>query len=190
MVPAGTLSLGYTAQPQIMIRKIIVCALLALPVAGICQKSKKAKPVAVAGIDYKVLGSPMPPLRIVTIDRKSVTTASVAGNSSLVVMMFNPVCGHCAEMTMAMEQNLSLFKKTPIVLVAAAGMFDYLKDFRKDVKADNYPALQIGVDSAQFIDKAFNYNGLPQVNIYDKDRKLIKTFSMITTIDSIKAFIE
>jgi len=179
-----------------MFRKILLCALLALPVTGICQKGKGTKkptaiPVAAtASVDYKVPGSPMPPLRIVTTSHKSITEDAVKNKANLVVMMFNPTCEHCEEMTMAMEKNIFLFKNTQIVLVAGAMMMEYLGDFQKRVKADQFPSMKIGVDSTQFIDKAFNYNGLPQVNIYDHDRKLIKSFSGITTIDSIKHYIE
>jgi thiol-disulfide isomerase/thioredoxin len=171
-----------------MLRKILLCALLAMPVAGICQKSgKKPKPApAAADIDYRVPGSPMPPLRIVTKERKSISTATVANDANLIVMMFNPTCGHCEEM----ENNIALFRKTHIVLVASAGMFEYLDYFQKNVKAEQYPSLKIGVDSAQFIDKAFNYEGLPQVNVYDKQRRLIKSFNKITTIDSIRQYIQ
>lgn len=177
-----------------MIRRILLCTLLALPFAGVCQKAAKAKKpvrrVVAPSIDYKTVGAPMPSLRVVTKDRKSVTTASLAGSSTLIVMMFNPTCGHCEEMTKAIEEHAALFKTTPVVLVAAAGMFEYLDYFRKNVKADDYPLLQIGVDSTGFIDKTFNYEGLPQVNVYDQNRKLLKAFNKITTIDSIKQFIQ
>lgn len=178
-----------------MFRKVLLCGLLALPVAGICQKSKKNKkaqaaPVAANKIDYKQLGTPMPPLRIVTQERKSITDAMVKNDANLIVMMFNPTCGHCEDMTRAMEENIFLFKKTNIVLVAAANMFDNLEFFKKNVKANQFPSIKVGVDSSQFIDQSFNYNGLPQVNIYDHDRKLIKTFSGITTVDSLKKYIE
>lgn len=193
---ARNLIFDNTIAQKIMFRNILLCTLLALPAAGICQKAKKVKKQVVAttvktpAIDYKAIGSPMPPIRLITHERKVITDAMVSDDANLVVMMFNPTCGHCEEMTRAIEENIALFKKTPIVLLAAASMFEYLDYFRKNLKAVDYPALKIGVDSSQFIDKAFNYNGLPQVNIYDHNRKLIKTYSTITTIDSIRTYIE
>jgi len=187
------LSLKLTVTNQTMFRKVLLCGLLALPIAGICQKAKKNKKAAASqstGIDYKQLGTPLPKMRVVTIDRRNITAETVKNDANLFVMMFNPTCGHCEEMTMAMEQNIKLFKKSNIVLVASANMYENLEFFRKNVKASEFPAIKVGIDSAQFIDKSFNYNGLPQVNIYDHDRKLIKTFSGITTIDSLKQFIE
>lgn len=175
-----------------MIRNIILGALLLAPLSGICQKATKTKKVIAqtAVIDYKAIGSPLPPLRIITEKREVITNATVAGNSNLIIMMFNPTCGHCEEMTRAIEENIELFKTTPVLLVSAAGMFIYLEYFQKNVKAANFPKIKIGVDSSGYLDKSFNYSGLPQVNIYNADRKLIKTFSTITTIDSIRQYIQ
>ncbi len=172
-----------------MLRQLLSCALMMLPLTGICQKKALMKPTE-GKVDYKHVGAPMPMLRTVSDNKSVVTDKMVSNDANLVVMMFNPTCEHCEDMTSAIEKNIFLFKKTHVVLVAGAMMTPYLDLFRKNMKLDQYPGIKMGVDSSQFIDNTFRYEGLPQVNIYDHDRKLLKTFSGITTIDSIKAFIE
>ncbi len=159
-------------------------------------KRKKAIPEPPAPLpqevgDYHNIGSKMPALRVVTEKGKIVATAdSVKNEANLFVMMFNPTCEHCEEMTVALEQNIALFKASQIVLIAAPMMGPYLEYFANTTKYTNYPALKVGLDSAKFIDRTFNYVTLPQINIYDKDRKLIKTFSGLETIDSLKPYIQ
>ncbi len=141
--------------------------------------------------DYHNIGAKMPPMRVVT--EKGVVVAtdeSVKNDANLFVMMFNPTCEHCEEMAVALGQNIALFKASQIVLMAAPTMGPYLEFFANNTKHKNYPALKVGLDSAKFIDRTFNYIMLPQINIYDKERKLIKTFSGLETIDSLKPYIQ
>jgi hypothetical protein len=105
-------------------------------------------------------------------------------------MMFNPTCEHCEDMTFAIEKNIDLFKNSHILLVAAAGMGPYLEFFENGTRVRNFPKIKLGLDSSNFINRTFIYESLPQINIYSPDRKLLKTFSGITTIDSLKPYIQ
>jgi hypothetical protein len=48
----------------------------------------------------------------------------------------------------------------------------------------------VGADSFKVTDRLFTYQGLPQINIYNKERKLIKIFQGDIFIDSLKAYIK
>jgi hypothetical protein len=74
--------------------------------------------------------------------------------------------------------------------VAAANMGPYLSYFTNNTKLDGTPLLQVGIDSSEYIDKTFNYESLPQINIYNKERRLIKTFSGPVPIENLKEYIE
>lgn len=153
-------------------------------------KSTAAKTAAADGVDYRVLGAPLPPVRLITAKGEVITNETIKNDANLFVMMFNPTCEHCEDMTRALEQNIGLFKQSNIVLLAAPGMGPYLEYFDKNTKYSQYPALKVGVDSAAFIEKTFNYEPLPQINVYDKDRKLIKWFSGISSIDKLQPYIQ
>lgn len=175
-----------------MLKKLLILSCLCLPLLSFSKKQKKqtAAPVSSGATDYRQMGAPMPPLRTVKMDGKIITNKTVEGDGNLILMMFNPTCEHCEDMTQALEKNDALIRKTKIVLIAGANMMPYLEYFTKGMKTDGYPKLQIGIDSAEVIEKLYNYTALPQLNIYDKDRRLIKVFSGITTIDSLKAYLD
>ena len=184
-----------------MLRKILIITFLfgavAMTYAQKKDKKKKKKEnkteqttaIDTANIDFKALGAPLPPIRIVTHDTTVYTNEDFEGESSLLVMLFNPTCEHCHEVTHTIEKNMDMFKKTKILLVAAPSMLGYLQFFQNVTKYRSYPKIVLGVDSAGYIDKTFLYQSLPQINIYDKERKLEKIFNGEVPIDSLKPYI-
>ena len=165
-------------------------------------------------IDYSLIGSPMPDLVLATydtfekkVDRKGVvfsrllkgkreivksnilTSKDLVYNGNLFVMMFNPNCSHCIEMTELLKSNAALFSKYKIVLMANSKMKDYLPDFIKQRKTKDFPIFCVGLDSSNFINETFLYRSLPQINIYDKKRTLIKVYNGDISIDSLKIYL-
>jgi len=160
-------------------------------------------------IDYTKMGAPLPDLKVVTLPQgkvkkgpndveiknvivpsKKITNNTVKNNANLILMIFNPNCGHCEDQTDTLEKYIFLFKKSKLVLACAPLMGPFLEQFEKDHHTNQYPTIQIGLDSSNLIKKTFLYTNLPQINIYDKKRKLIKTFIGGATIDSLKSYIE
>ncbi len=159
-------------------------------------------------IDYKQAGAPMPAIRLITPvftgeapvrQKKEATTAETTvvtdqdlnNKANLLVMMFNPTCGHCEDQTDLFIQHISLFHNSKLVLMAGHQMLPYLEYFNNGRHVDAFPqTIIMGVDSAQFIDKTFRYESLPQINIYDHERKLMRSFTGPVGIDSLKGYIE
>jgi hypothetical protein len=140
-------------------------------------------------VNYRELGSPLPPLNLIMMDSSVITNKDVKNNANLFVMIFNPTCGHCEAQTETFKSNISLFKKTKLLLVATPMMKPYLPTFNANHKMSDFPTIQYGIDSATSA-RLFIYQSLPQINIYDKDRKLIKIFSGNVVIDSLKEYIQ
>jgi hypothetical protein len=128
--------------------------------------------------------------REIVIKALNITKKTVANNANLLVMIFNPTCGHCAVMTDTLEHYIYLFKKTKILMVTGQNMGTYLEDFESEHNTNQYPTMIIGLDSSNFTRKIFLYNQLPQINIYDKNRKLIKIFQGDISIDELKEYIQ
>lgn len=177
------------------LRNILIVLLLCGSVfVVLAQKKKKDKQQpagsTAATINYKEVGAPLPPLKVYTREGKYLTEADIAGNGHLIVMLFNPTCDHCEEQTVLFREHISLFKKTKLVLLAAANMVPHLGYFTNVTKTADYPAIQIGVDSSGYIDKTFRQVTLPQINVYDKDRKLTKMFFGSTPLDSLRQYLD
>jgi hypothetical protein len=48
----------------------------------------------------------------------------------------------------------------------------------------------VGIDSSGLVNQTFLYKLLPQVNVYNKERKLEKVFFSDVPIDSLKSYID
>ncbi|MCW3121972.1 MAG: hypothetical protein JWQ38_1464 [Flavipsychrobacter sp.] len=118
------------------------------------------------------------------------TNKDLDNGANLFVMMFNPTCSHCEEETVLIEKNISLFKRSKVALIANKRMQPYLPDFIRTLHITDYPPIYVGVDSMTFIGDVFLYSALPQINIYDGHRKLLKTYTGEVAIDSLKQYIQ
>jgi thiol-disulfide isomerase/thioredoxin len=161
--------------------------------------SKTTEKQADASIDYKQMGAPMPAFLLipflnnvkrVTSGKETFTNTDLDNGANLFVMMFNPTCSHCQDETVTIEKNIALFKKSKVVLLANMIMKSYLDDFVKAVNLDEYPSIYLGLDSMGFINNTYLYQALPQINIYNGDRMLIKTYTGEVAIDSLKKYIQ
>lgn len=177
-----------------MLRKLLITGCLLSSVTVFAQTKK-----ASTFVDYKAVGAPLPEMRVAVAPPdgspkgtpdKFITNDDVDNKSNLILMLFNPTCGHCEEQTQKIEKNISMFNKSKLVMVATPAMRPYMGKFLKDQHIDQYPSIIAGVDSAGMVDKLFEYKMLPQINIYDHHHKLIKTFTSGAPIDSLKHYVE
>ncbi|MFI4962763.1 MAG: hypothetical protein ACHP6H_02785 [Legionellales bacterium] len=122
--------------------------------------------------------------------KKYMINSDLDNGANLFVMMFNPTCSHCQEQTIMLEKNASLFKKSKVLLLANIIMKPYLSDFVVLTHVDSYPFMYLGLDSTDFINNLFLYQQLPQLNIYNNERKLIRTYTGEVAIDSLKRYIQ
>lgn len=170
---------------------------MAAPMLGQAQRKKKNKPQPPApvaapqtGVDYKAIGAALPELRLVKQDRTTLRNADLNNGATLMLMLFNPTCEHCEDQTDTLRKYIYLFKKTNLILVAGPMMGPYLDMFKNGHKLDDYPTIQLALDSNAYADKTFLYQTLPQINIYDKNQKLVKIFVGNVPIDSLRQYIE
>lgn len=118
------------------------------------------------------------------------TNEDLDNGANLFLMMFNPTCSHCEEATIQLGRNADLFDRSKVVLMANPAMKYYFNDFNVFTHQDEYPFMLMGADSTDCVGKLFLYKPLPQINIYDADRKLIKIFNGDIAIDSLKQYIQ
>lgn len=139
---------------------------------------------------FRELGSKMPPLKVVTVKHKTYTDRDFKDNQNFFVMLFNPTCDHCLKMTKLIGTNSQLFKNHHVLFLASPQMIPYLYTFEKETEIYKHPEMIVGVDSSNFIDRVYEYKSLPQMNIYNKERKLIKVYSGETPLDSLKLYLK
>lgn len=193
---------------------VIIACLFAVSIAATAQKKKKksieATPVVSAltipgnaflrpdktaaevEMDYKLLDAPLPKFNIINHENKNITKDVLASGGNLFLIMFNPTCEHCEDETRLITQNIFMFKKSKVLLVAADVQTPNLSYFESTLKCSQYPStITVSIDSARLIRKLFTYAALPQINIYDgKSLKLIKTYEGFVPLDSLRQYIQ
>ena len=160
---------------------------------------------------YKYPGDPIPPFKVLSLPwveiymaeengkrvekikeitpMKTITNADLPKDKNTIVMLFNPTCGHCEEQTESFQKNIGLFKNTQLLFIAAPSMGPYMGGYAQKYHLNEYPQIWFGLDYDNFIEKAFLYYALPQLCIYDKDKKLVRMMSGGTPIDSLKQYL-
>lgn len=140
-------------------------------------------------VSYRDVGAVLPALRIVDTTGKAYTAGDFSDQHHFFMVMFNPTCGHCIQMGKLMGDHIDEFGKNQIVFMAGPAMLPYMASFYQASGLGKHTGIKVGVDSAGVVEKVYNYQTLPQINIYDKDRKLVKIFYGDTPIDSLRKYI-
>lgn len=157
------------------------------------QKGSRPNNTAARVVDYEHVGSSMPFMRVVSVDSNAnvFTHESVDNGANLLVMLFNPQCGHCEDQAELLVKNIGVFKQSKLVMMVVPEMGIYLPNFIRSFRLSAYPdVIKVGVDSGEFIKNTFLYQALPQINIYNSDRKLIKTYSGGVSMDTLMQYIQ
>lgn len=128
-------------------------------------------------------------MRVIDTAGKEYTEMSFKDKKHFFLFLFNPTCGHCIRMAKLMGEHARTFKKSQVLFLAGPAMLPYLASFYQSSGVGDHPAIKVGVDSAGTVDRLYNYKTLPQVNIYDKDRRLVKIFYGDTPLDSLTQYL-
>lgn len=138
--------------------------------------------------NYQAMGASLPTLRLVDTLNKVYTEKDFESKHNFFLFMFNPTCGHCIQMAKLVGDNKDKFKDIKIAFMAGPQMTPYLSSFYQASNIAVAPEIKVGVDSAYAIEKIYNYLSLPQLNIYDKNRKLIKVYHSDVPLDSLMKY--
>lgn len=137
------------------------------------------------------IGSQLPQFKFYfPSQNKYITDENIHYDGHLIIMLFNPTCSHCEEQAEIFKANIDRAKRSKLLLVAAASMKEYLDYFKNNTRIGDVSKMPVGLDSSGYLDLTFRYVTLPQLNIYDNNRKLVKVFFGVTTLDSLSAFLD
>ena len=149
----------------------------------------KAQNNAEVKLSYREEGSILPPMRVIDTLLHEYTDKDFSSNGHhLFIFLFNPTCGHCIDMGKLMGDNRTAFSKEKVLFLAGAQMMPYLKSFYEATNLGQAPEMKVGIDSAKTVDNLYYYRTLPQINIYDKNNRLVKIFYGDTPLDSLKKY--
>ena len=140
--------------------------------------------------DYRKIGAPMPPFVLQKTAGGTFTNTNLKPGTRTMLMIFSPQCEHCAYTIDSLKRNAAMFKNTQFVLVAEDRNKQYMKDFIRKADIGSHPLFKnTGTEKGNLIYYIYNYQVLPQVNFYNSNNKLEKSFTGTAPFDSLKMFI-
>ena len=140
--------------------------------------------------DYRKIGAPMPPFVLQKTAGGTFTNTNLKPVKRTMLMIFSPQCEHCAYTIDSLKRNAAMFKNTQFVLVAEDRNKQYMKDFIRKADIGSHPLFKnTGTEKGNLIYYIYNYQVLPQVNFYNSNNKLEKSFTGTAPFDSLKMFI-
>ncbi len=154
-----------------------ILTLLLVNVSGFAQEhdiSKLDTPISTDTFkaEKNKKGDALPKLNLLTWEDQPMNNDQFAKGEPVLLVMFNPGCGHCKEILTKVKGNLGMFKNTTIVFVAGQPLHGELPRFVGEMRADKIPNLFIASDHGDFIGKHFEYNGIPQIMLYNAEHQL------------------
>jgi thiol-disulfide isomerase/thioredoxin len=110
----------------------------------------------------------LPAFSLLNIDSVAFTQTALSKEKPVIIMLFNPECGHC-------KDQLTLLLKMPEVtqaaqlVMATTETLDKIKAFAETYNLAGYPSIFIGRDKRSFWGGYFQPKTIPVLAFYDKE---------------------
>ena len=126
-----------------------------------------------------------PPVKLLMADSSTwYTKADLPKKKPVMVMVFNPLCDHCQEVTEDLVKNMDLFKDIHIVMVTSFN-YDSLRSFREKYKLNAHENIVVGYDPTFFLNTFYQLTNLPFLAFYNRWKELISVHEGSMPVGSI-----
>ena len=131
----------------------------------------------------------LPPFSLTKIpDSSSFTKANLKKKKATVIIFFNTDCDHCQAEIKNLTAKIEQLKNVQIIMVSAMG-FTVLQRFYEDYKIADYPNITMARDPNFNFTSFYKAYFVPQVFIYDKNRKFLNVIRGIVPVEQISKII-
>ncbi|MEO8820785.1 MAG: redoxin domain-containing protein [Ginsengibacter sp.] len=100
------------------------------------------------------------------------------------LMIFSPECGHCQNETRDLTKHIDQFKNVQILMVTWLPYSEMLS-FYHNYKIAEYPQITMGWDKKDFFLPYYHVGMYPDIVVYNKQGKYVKSFSGDIQIDDL-----
>lgn len=132
--------------------------------------------------------SMLPAFSILQTDSTWFVYAQVPENMPVVVIYFNPDCGHCHLTASEFYKKRKQFNDVFFVWVSYMDL-GMIKTFAADYKLADAKNTCIGRDPNYFLPAFFKVTYTPYIAVYGRNRKLLKTFDGGTEPETVYALL-
>jgi thioredoxin-related protein len=131
----------------------------------------------------------IPPFNIILSDGvTSFNADQLDKNKPLMIVYFDPDCGHCKDFTKTIVKNIKQFDKTQIVMIAGTGNVHAVNKFATENGLNKYPSFKIGTEGMnRTVMKFYRVEITPFTAVYNSSGKLIKYYREVPAINELIA---
>ncbi len=132
----------------------------------------------------------MPAFRIRQLNGTFFSSTQLRKGLPTVLVIFSPVCQHCEQVLNELKTRTADFKGAQFVFILEERQKPYLKDFLARTQLQQHSFFRnLGTDASNLIYDIYTYQALPQVNVYNRQGRLVHTFTSTIPLDSVQALI-
>ena len=129
----------------------------------------------------------IPPFSITKVpDSSNFTQNQLKKKKPTVIFFFNPDCDHCHQETKNLIAKIDQLKNVQILMISILD-FNAIKKFHADYKIANYPNITMARETTYNLPGFFSIHSIPDVYVYDKNGKFLKTFKKTFPVEEIAA---
>jgi hypothetical protein len=143
---------------------ILLSAVFFLSTAAFCQQYDTTPPY----LKDKLL----PAFTVLNTDSAVVTEKILKPELNIIIMMYNPDCGHCQSQVELLLTMPEILNKAQIIMVTTMPLYK-IKTFREKYGLDKYPNIYCCKDYAWFFGKFFQPKTIPVLAFYNKQKQFV-----------------
>lgn len=132
---------------------------------------------------------PIPTLQYIDVTLAAKTDADLPRDKPILLVLFNPTCGHCEDFCKKLVSNNSLLQEATIFFITGEPNAGSIGRFAKNMHLDTIPNFIVAADRADFTKTFFEYKGVPQIMAYDNKHRLRYIFYEDAEIETIATFL-
>ncbi len=117
-------------------------------------------------------------------DSTAFTNEDLKNKKPTLLMIFSPECGHCQNETRELTKYMDHFKNVQILMVTWLPYSEMLA-FYHNYKIAEYPQITMGWDKKDFFLPYYHVQMYPDMVVYDKHGKYVKSFSGEIKLDDV-----
>jgi peroxiredoxin len=118
------------------------------------------------------------------------TSKNIPANNNVILVLFNPGCGHCADVTKQLKNELNKIKNTTVVLITGNNLHSNLKEFMQGIELTEKEGIIVSSELGDVTKKIFLQKGIPQVMVYGKDKLLRKIFFKEINVEELISYLD
>jgi len=157
----------------------LLIAILGISVAGFAQQKE------VDSLLPYQKNPTLPAFHILMMDSSTIfNTYYIPEGKPTVLMLFSPDCDHCQHLTEMLLKGMDSLKQIQFYLVTPMNL-TMLKGFYDKYHLADYKNIKVGKDYEYFFYNFYGAHYVPYIAVYDKQKKLLKTFEGSTTVKDL-----